>query len=163
MGLFCLVDRRVTAGALIPGVGGILAPLKGAAPHLRHPDHRPVFLGHAGVRAWHYADNHYSGALWLLYVMILVWGADSGAYMFGKMFGKHKLAPKVSPGKTWQGFFGGLLTAAVISWAYGVWAHLDVTPTVLLVCSVVAALASVLGDLTEVCLSARPALRIAGT
>ena len=33
-----------------------------------------------------------------------------------------KLAPKVSPGKTWQGFFGGLLTAAVISWAYGVWA-----------------------------------------
>ena len=75
--------------------------------------------------------------------------ADFGAYMFGKMFGKHKLAPKVSPGKTWQGFFGGLLTAAVISWAYGVWAHLDVTPTVLLVCSVVAALASVLGDLTE--------------
>ena len=91
----------------------------------------------------------YSGAVWLLYVMILVWGADSGAYMFGKMFGKHKLAPKVSPGKTWQGFFGGLLTAAVISWAYGMWAHLDVTPTVLLICSVVAALASVLGDLTE--------------
>ena len=109
----------------------------------------PFFWGMLALRAWHYTDNHYSGALWLLYVMILVWGADSGAYMFGKMFGKHKLAPKVSPGKTWQGFFGGLLTAAVISWAYGVWAHLDVTPTVLLVCSVVAALASVLGDLTE--------------
>lgn len=109
----------------------------------------PFFWGMLALRAWHYTDNHYSGAVWLLYVMILVWGADSGAYMFGKMFGKHKLAPKVSPGKTWQGFFGGLLTAAVISWAYGVWAHLDVTPTVLLVCSVVAALASVLGDLTE--------------
>ena len=65
----------------------------------------PFFWGMLALRAWHYADNHYSGALWLLYVMILVWGADSGAYMFGKMFGKHKLAPKVSPGKTWQGFF----------------------------------------------------------
>ncbi len=59
----------------------------------------PFFWGMLALRAWHYADNHYSGAVWLLYVMILVWGADSGAYMFGKMFGKHKLAPKVSPGK----------------------------------------------------------------
>lgn len=109
----------------------------------------PFFWGMLALRVWHYADDHYSGALWLLYVMILVWGADSGAYMFGKMFGKHKLAPKVSPGKTWQGFFGGLVTAAAISWAYGWWAQLDVTPAVLLVCSVVAALASVLGDLTE--------------
>ena len=53
----------------------------------------PFFWGMLALRAWHYADNHYSGALWLLYVMILVWGADSGAYMFGKMFGKHKLSP----------------------------------------------------------------------
>lgn len=56
-----------------------------------------------------------------------------------------------------------MLTAAVISWAYGVWAHLDVTPTVLLVCSVVAALASVLGDLTESMFKREAALRIAGT
>lgn len=59
----------------------------------------PFFWGMLALRAWHYNDNHYDGALWLLYVMILVWGADSGAYMFGKLFGKHKLAPKVSPGK----------------------------------------------------------------
>ena len=109
----------------------------------------PFFWGMIALRGWHYESNHYSGAFWLLYIMILVWGADSGAYMFGKLFGKHKLAPKVSPGKTWQGFIGGLLTAAVISWIYGAWANLDVAPGTLLTCSIVAALASVLGDLTE--------------
>lgn len=109
----------------------------------------PFFWGMLALRAWHYDENHYSGAVWLLYVMILVWGADSGAYMFGKLFGKHKLAPKVSPGKTWQGFIGGLFTAAVISWIYGLCVNLDVPPATLLICSLVAALASVLGDLTE--------------
>ncbi|WP_297206391.1 phosphatidate cytidylyltransferase [uncultured Pluralibacter sp.] len=109
----------------------------------------PFFWGMIVLRGWHYDTDHYNGAFWLLYIMILVWGADSGAYMFGKLFGKHKLAPKVSPGKTWQGFLGGLLTAAVISWIYGAWANLDVAPSTLLICSIVAALASVLGDLTE--------------
>lgn len=109
----------------------------------------PFFWGMVALRGWHYDANHYYGAIWLLYVMILVWGADSGAYMFGKLFGKHKLAPKVSPGKTWQGFIGGLFTAAVISWIYGVVVNLEVAPSTLLICSVVAALASVLGDLTE--------------
>ena len=109
----------------------------------------PFFWGMVALRGWHYDANHYYGAIWRLYVMILVWGADSGAYMFGKLFGKHKLAPKVSPGKTWQGFIGGLFTAAVISWIYGVVVNLEVAPSTLLICSVVAALASVLGDLTE--------------
>jgi phosphatidate cytidylyltransferase len=69
--------------------------------------------------------------------------------MFGKLFGKHKLAPKVSPGKTWQGFIGGLFTAAIISWGYGVWANLEVAPPSYCWCAIFAALASVLGDLTE--------------
>ncbi|MDR3431764.1 MAG: phosphatidate cytidylyltransferase [Rouxiella aceris] len=109
----------------------------------------PFFWGMVSLRAYGYADNHYNGAWWLLYVMLLVWGADSGAYLFGKLFGKHKLAPRVSPGKTWEGLIGGLLTSALISWLFGRYAPLDVVPATLLVCSIVAALASVLGDLTE--------------
>ena len=109
----------------------------------------PFFWGMVVLRSWHYETEQYAGAVWLLYVMCLVWGADSGAYMFGKMFGKHKLAPKVSPGKTWEGVVGGLVTSAIISLLFSRWADFDVTPTILLICSVVAVLASVLGDLTE--------------
>lgn len=109
----------------------------------------PFFWGMLALRQYGYEQNHFTGAWWLLYVMLLVWGADSGAYMFGKLFGKHKLAPKVSPGKTWEGLIGGLVTSAVISWLFGRYAPLTIEPMTLLVCSVIAALASVLGDLTE--------------
>ena len=105
----------------------------------------PLLLSLLRIFQMHY----HHGSFIVLLPLLAAWGADTCALFSGMLFGKHKLAPKVSPGKTWQGFFGGLVTAAVISWAYGQWANLDVTPTVLLVCSVVAALASVLGDLTE--------------
>lgn len=109
----------------------------------------PFFWGMVALRQHHYDSDPFFGAWWLLYVMLLVWGADSGAYMFGKLFGKHKLAPKISPGKTWEGFVGGLATSAIISLLFSVYAPLGVAPFTLLVCSVIAALASVLGDLTE--------------
>lgn len=109
----------------------------------------PFFWGMVALRQYGYVENPHTGAWWLLYVMLLVWGADSGAYLFGKLFGKHKLAPKVSPGKTWEGFIGGLVTSALIAWLFGRYAPLSVQPATLLICSVIAALASVLGDLTE--------------
>jgi len=82
-------------------------------------------------------------------VLLLVLGADSGAYMFGKMFGKHKLAPKVSPGKTWEGFLGGLVTSALIAVLFATLAPLTVSTGTLVICAIIATLASVLGDLTE--------------
>lgn len=54
----------------------------------------------------------------LLSVMGLVWVADSAAYFAGKAFGRHKLAPAISPGKTWEGAAGGLI--AVLLYAWGV-------------------------------------------
>lgn len=112
----------------------------------------PFFVAVLRLRLDNYASNHYHGLMLLLYVFILVWAADSGAYFAGRAFGKHKLAPKVSPGKTWQGVFGGLITAGVLAALFIHFAPVDLftverTPFILL--SVATVAISVLGDLTE--------------
>lgn len=109
----------------------------------------PFFWGMLVLRRYHYETNHYAGAWWILLVLLLVWGADSGAYLFGKLFGRHKLIPKVSPGKTWEGLVGGIGVTLIIAYFFNKFAPFHVPSKALIICSIVATLASVLGDLTE--------------
>lgn len=83
----------------------------------------------------------------VLFIVLLVVAADVGAYFAGRRFGRHKLAPQVSPGKTWEGVFGGLGAAAIMAWIGVVWFNVG-APTFVALCAVVFA-ASVVGDLTE--------------
>lgn len=106
-----------------------------------------ALLALRSVNIWH---DSTTGAWLLLFVMALVWAADSGAYFCGRAFGKRKLAPAVSPGKTIEGMLGGLLAAGllagVVTWLQGADAHRTL---VVLACALLAVLASVLGDLSE--------------
>jgi len=65
--------------------------------------------------AINYIRNQEEGAYPLLFLLILIWSADSAAYFIGKKWGTRPLAPKVSPGKSWQGVGGALAAALVVA------------------------------------------------
>lgn len=93
---------------------------------------------------------HSESAWWLMYLFGLVWGADTGAYFAGRTFGKHKLAPQVSPGKTREGLFGGLALTMVLAIAVAFYRDLNgIRLAAFLGLSLLTVLASVLGDLFE--------------
>ncbi|MWJ27346.1 phosphatidate cytidylyltransferase [Halomonas sp. ZH2S] len=88
--------------------------------------------------------------VWLLFVLLLVWGADIGAYFSGRAYGKHKLAPRVSPGKSWEGVFGGMLVTFLLAVGFAVWQGFGMASTlVLVIITALVTLVSVLGDLLE--------------
>lgn len=110
----------------------------------------PFFWSVLMLRAVNYLDNPYHGAKLVMLVCFLVWAADTGAYFSGKRFGKHKMAPAVSPNKTIEGLAGGAILAVAVTWAGA--ALMDIpfaSLSSLLLIAVVTVVASVLGDLVE--------------
>jgi phosphatidate cytidylyltransferase len=88
-----------------------------------------------------------NGPMLVLFLLILVFSADVGAYFAGRAFGRLKLAPRVSPGKTWEGVIGGFAAAAVSATAGAFWFELPIASYLALCAAVVAV--SIIGDLTE--------------
>jgi phosphatidate cytidylyltransferase len=101
----------------------------------------------AGIGLSHLVTLHPHGQLLLLYLLVLIAAADVGAYFGGRRFGHRKLAPHVSPGKTWEGFAAGMLAAAAVGVAGALLFDMPFWPWLFL-CELVA-LVSVVGDLTE--------------
>jgi phosphatidate cytidylyltransferase len=123
---------------------------------LRYPrSFSPTFVALAGIvvllPSWAllvrlHGDGTLGAALAFTLILI-VWAADVGAYAFGRLLGRTKLAPAVSPGKTWEGVSGGLAAAGLAAAAAAAWLELPWLPLVAL--GMATALISVLGDLTQ--------------
>jgi phosphatidate cytidylyltransferase len=100
----------------------------------------------------------------VMYVLLLIWVADSAAFFVGRRFGRHKLAARVSPGKTWEGVVGGLggvaILASGVTVAVG---NLPMAPATLVALSVLVGAASVVGDLVESLFKRRAGVKDSGT
>jgi len=94
--------------------------------------------------------QHNSGQS-VMFLLILIWAADSGAYFAGKYFGKIKLADKVSPKKTWEGVLGGIIVSEIIAfiYAYFIVAMPSNILIIFMLLCVVIVFVSILGDLLE--------------
>jgi phosphatidate cytidylyltransferase len=104
------------------------------------------------------------GPVLLLFLLILIWGADVGAYFAGRRWGRNKLAPQVSPGKTREGVYGAMASALVCSLFLVWWLQPAVGQSVLvMLLGLVTMLFSVVGDLFESLLKRRRGIKDSGT
>ncbi len=109
-------------------------------------------------------DGHPDAGLWLvLYLLLCVWATDIGAYFTGRKFGGPKMAPAISPGKTWAGLGGGMMTAAI---GGGAAAGFTAFPVGLIWCALTGlllALVSQAGDLFESWMKRHAGVKDSGT
>lgn len=105
------------------------------------------------VPAWYaFISIHASeqGPQWILYILFLIWIADSGAYFAGRAYGRHKLAPSVSPGKTWEGAAGGFALVLLYALSAPFWLPVaEGKGLILVLLSLLLVPVSIIGDLFE--------------
>ncbi len=93
-------------------------------------------------------DHSEHGGLILIWALCVIWASDIGAYYIGTWVGGPKLAPHISPKKTWSGFFGGLFLAVLVGISGGLWIGLE-NLSVLVGMTIGISILGVLGDLLE--------------
>jgi phosphatidate cytidylyltransferase len=98
----------------------------------------------------------------ILGIIFLIWASDTGAYAAGKNFGKNKLFPRISPGKTWEGWVGGVLLSIAVAWLLSLY-FTDLTLGHWLGVAVLVSVFGVLGDLVESMLKRSLGVKDSGT
>jgi phosphatidate cytidylyltransferase len=95
-------------------------------------------------------------------VMFLVWASDTGAYFVGSKFGKNRLFERISPKKSWEGFFGGLVVACISYWVIASF-YLELTALQWLIAAILVTISGTLGDLVESMLKRSAGVKDSGT
>ena len=127
-------------------------------------------LIYIGLAAYTLNGVRQVGFILTLHVLLLVIAVDVGAYVFGRTFGGPKIAPKISPSKTWAGLVGGILAASLTNAAITPWQEPNIRPgdwpaimgNSLLICTIVAVIAQA-GDFFESWMKRRAGVKDSGT
>jgi len=110
--------------------------------------------------------NQWSGTFYVLYFILVTKFSDTGAYAVGSIIGKHKMIPRISPGKTWEGFAGGVLASTGASVLFAHLAGPKLTGMTLMhsiILGVVLSVAAVIGDLIESLFKREAGVKDSGT
>ena len=127
---------------------------------LSHMWHMVAVFYVAGLFSFLWTINSEYGFVWTLLGLAVTWATDTGAYFTGLSFGRTKLAPEISPHKTWEGAAGGLLAAAAASAVFSLYLEL---PTIkLLVLGICLSAAGQVGDLVESAIKRERAVKDSG-
>lgn len=165
-----LLVRPSLEGALPSWIATIFATLYIAVPLGHVVAVRHITGGTSGAGEW--LANLEStlgfrgtslGFAWFLVALITTWLTDTFAYLTGRAFGKHRLAPAISPKKTWEGFAGGvvgaILAAVIANWCFG----LGMRAAIAALVGILIALAATAGDLAESLLKRQTGVKDSGT
>ncbi len=118
-------------------------------------------LDHSQVQMSVGINDYHVGAWLVIFVCAVTWMADTMGLFVGYRFGKHKLAPRISPSKTWEGAVGGIFFATLLGTGFGHWLHFDLLNSVVLSFSI--GVLGLLGDLCESALKRDLGLKDFGT
>lgn len=106
-------------------------------------------VAYVGIGFMYFYETSSEGLRYILFAFLIVWLTDTGAYIFGRLMGKHKLWPVISPNKTIEGFFGGILCSILVPLVMQMFVDLHMNIWLLLLVTIVLSMFGQLGDLVE--------------
>jgi phosphatidate cytidylyltransferase len=114
--------------------------------------------------AWRFAFHlRQASPFWLLFALSINWVGDVAAYYVGRAVGRHKLAPRISPGKSWEGAIASMIAAVLFGQVFPLFAGLSISLTSMALLSALSNAAGQLGDLAESALKRGAGLKDSGT
>lgn len=120
-------------------------------------------VAYIGIGFMYFFETRESGLIYILYALLIVWLTDTGAYLFGKSFGKRKLWPQISPNKTIEGSLGGTLVSIIIPIVFVMAGLMEGSLWLLIPFTIVLSIFGQMGDLVESALKRHFDVKDSGT